>query len=465
MRSMVRQIAALALLLLVVCVAIRVANGNAYTAYLSANGQAQAERLEGFTIEAAPFAGDRVRVRMVPRQRGRADLRVDAATREFRVGPLMTVYDVSTGGFTGDNLALIAATAFFLLVAAIMIRYYRTVRGPAFYAHATIYAAGFSLFSLLTGVTMGYVTIQRLTRPASFMMLNAYDVISRAGYTFMLSTAPLVALFAAAMTVSNIVLMRHERTRLKNALGILAGLLLIAGEAVAILIDRSGMGRPGPEEDAKQLALFLFPTVFVYFECVLIGAILCGVRAARHVPTLDREVLIVLGCWFKPDGTLTPLLQGRVDKAVEFWTRQRDATGLEATVIPSGGQGRDEPMPEAEAMANYMIKMGVPESRVIRESGSHSTYQNMAYSKAIIDRARPGARAAYVTTNYHVFRAGVWANQAGLPAEGIGSATRWWYWPNAFMRECAGLLVHRWRQEALGLLVLILFFGTLAALL
>ena len=281
----------------------------------------------------------------------------------------------------------------------------------------------------------------------------------------MLSTAPLVALFAAAMTVSNIVLMRHERTRLKNALGILAGLLLIAGEAVAILIDRSGMGRPGPEEDAKQLALFLFPTVFVYFECVLIGAILCGVRAARHVPTLDREVLIVLGCWFKPDGTLTPLLQGRVDKAVEFWTRQRDATGLEATVIPSGGQGRDEPMPEAEAMANYMIKMGVPESRVIRESGSHSTYQNMAYSKAIIDRARPGARAAYVTTNYHVFRAGVWANQAGLPAEGIGSATRWWYWPNAFMRECAGLLVHRWRQEALGLLVLILFFGTLAALL
>ena len=51
---------------------------------------------------------------------------------------------------------------------------------------------------------------------------------------------------------------------------------------------------------------------------------------------------------------------------------------------------------------------------------------------------------------------------AGLKAEGIGGKTRWWFWPNAFIRECVGLLQKRWKQEILFLLLLILFFGGLS---
>ncbi len=39
-----------------------------------------------------------------------------------------------------------------------------------------------------------------------------------------------------------------------------------------------------------------------------------------------------------------------------------------------------------------------------------------------------------------VFRSGIWAQTAGLDAEWIGCKTKWWFFPNAFLRECVGLL-------------------------
>jgi len=44
----------------------------------------------------------------------------------------------------------------------------------------------------------------------------------------------------------------------------------------------------------------------------------------------------------------------------------------------------------------------------------------------------------------------------------MGARTRWWYWPNAFMRECAGLLARRWRQELVMVAAMALFFGVLS---
>ena len=74
-------------------------------------------------------------------------------------------------------------------------------------------------------------------------------------------------------------------------------------------------------------------------------------------------------------------------------------------------------------------------------------------------------KIVFTTSSYHVFRSGLWARQAGLSAEGLGSRTKWWFWPNAFMRETAGLLQKRWKQELLFLLLLIVFFGILSMIL
>ena len=151
-----------------------------------------------------------------------------------------------------------------------------------------------------------------------------------------------------------------------------------------------------------------------------------------------------------------------MDRAIAFWNAQRKASGKDAILVPSGGQGADEPIPEAEAMRRYLVAQGIPEDRIVTEDQSRNTYQNMDYSRKLIERRKPGAKVVYVTTNYHVFRSGVWANLAGLPAEGAGSRTKGWYWPNAFMRECAGLLLNRVPQELMLLVVMLAFFGALS---
>ena len=50
-------------------------------------------------------------------------------------------------------------------------------------------------------------------------------------------------------------------------------------------------------------------------------------------------------------------------------------------------------------------------------------------------------KAAFATTNYHVFRTGMLAEQNGLKAEGIGSKTKVYFWVNAFVREFIATVV------------------------
>ena len=87
----------------------------------------------------------------------------------------------------------------------------------------------------------------------------------------------------------------------------------------------------------------------------------------------------------------------------------------------------------------------------------------MRFSKQIIDRIRPEARTAFFTTNYHVFRAGLKARRVKLRAVGMGAPTKWYFWPNAAVREFAGLLTgHKVKQGmviiGLGLFYVLLTF-------
>lgn len=476
MKKATIQIAVMALILLVICLGCRLAMRNTFVASYPVHVENLAPEnirisaeTPGIVEHGTPWIENGyIRIPIHPERQGETFIELaDGAGNEFGVLKLQvnrfgTVYDWTTGGFTGDTIALAAFTAFCLLVAAIMFHAYKGAKGPAFYAYGTIHAAGFSLFTLLTGLTMLVVTLRHALHPHDFSMLYAYDVISGASWQFMMLTAIPVAAFAAAMAVSNIALLKHEGFSPKNILGIGIGVILVAGELLAFFLYSRNFSGSEWEWRLWNTLCNVYATCFACFECVLVGAIVCGIKAARHVPKAEADYILILGCRFRKDGTLTPLLRGRVDKAIEFWRKQREATGREAVLMPSGGQGSDEPIAEAEAMRRYLLEQGIPESSIVMEDQSRNTYQNMACSKALIDREAPGAKVVYATTNYHVFRSGLWANLAGLPAEGVGSRTKWWYWPNAFMRECVGLMVNRIPQELLLLAMMIAFFGALS---
>lgn len=478
MKKAARQVAVLAGILLVICFTCRLFMKNTYMAEIPLPPEMQTMRPEELHFSSDDpellVFGEPVnqegflRVSVDPNKPGDTIVHIspgdgrEPLQHRFHVGPLMTVYDKETGGFTGDKIVLVSVTFFFFAVGLIMLNMYREATGYKFYSYTTIYGAGFSVFALVTGSTLLMITIRHFLDSRDFTMLDAYSAISGAGFQFMLVTMPFLLVFAVAMAVSNIALLRHEPFRPRNVLGIVIAVLLVVGELAGfgMLVYPNLGGRL----DFRIVTTIenVYAVVFSYFECMLLGAIVCGLKAARHVPAPDVDYILILGCGFNRDGTLPPLLRGRADRAVSLWRDQLAKTGKRAVLVPSGGQGPDEVMPEGEAIRRYLLTQGIPEECILAEKQSRNTYQNMEFSKALILPQNPAAKVAFVTTNYHVFRSGIWAGLAGLRAEGAGSRTKWWFWPNAFMRECAGLMLNRVRQELLLLFVLIVFFGLLS---
>ena len=137
----------------------------------------------------------------------------------------------------------------------------------------------------------------------------------------------------------------------------------------------------------------------------------------------------------KKDGSLTPLLKSRVDKAIEFSKLQKEKTGKDIMFLPSGGKGNNEIIAEAFAMKNYLISQGISEKNIIIEDKSKNTIENMKNSNAIIIDNNKNAKISFSTTNYHVFRSGVIANECGIECEGMGSKTKWYFYTNALIRE------------------------------
>ena len=249
--------------------------------------------------------------------------------------------------------------------------------------------------------------------------------------------------------ISNVELIRHEGFRLHNALSLLvAGLYGGGTMAVYLIADNLyesvfvplGLStNPVFIVLSTVIPLFLL-LVLCYFECILAGTGILGWIAARAVPAYDKDYIIILGCSIDKRGGLLPLLRGRVNRAVRFAWEQEIATGKALRYVPSGGQGPNEIMSEGSAMGFYLMTHGAEEYEVIPEKQSRNTWENFCFSKKLIEEMTPHPKVAFATTNYHILRSGILANKAGLDAQGIAGDTKWYFWPNGFVREFFGIL-------------------------
>ncbi|MGN4421105.1 YdcF family protein [Bacillus cereus group sp. MYBK249-1] len=229
------------------------------------------------------------------------------------------------------------------------------------------------------------------------------------------------------------ILMRKEGRRLSNCL------TLIAGLGILLTI----------------LALIFEPNRFFspHFQPIFAGVILIMVYFLLHIsifltayflyqfnrPRRNQDFIIVLGSGLIND-KVPPLLASRINKAINFYWKQAAVT-TPPTIIFSGGQGPDENIPEAEAMQKYAVEKGIPIEHTVQENQSDNTYQNMLFSKRIMDSLKNNYKSIFTTNNFHLFRAGLYARQAGLNSQGIGSKTAFYYWPNAMIREYIAIVV------------------------
>lgn len=155
------------------------------------------------------------------------------------------------------------------------------------------------------------------------------------------------------------------------------------------------------------------------------------------------EAIIVLGAGV-PDGEVRPLLAGRIRAGIA-WQQREDQRGRHPVLVMSGGQGPDEPVPEAEAMAQWAINQGVAPERILCETRSTSTEENLRLSSALLRDLGVHGRVAVVTSGYHAFRAATVMRALGIRGYAIGAPTARYYVPSAMLREYVAILRdHLW---------------------
>lgn len=253
---------------------------------------------------------------------------------------------------------------------------------------------------LLLGIAIPFAPIITV----GFLLVNAWIVIRREGFSL---PNILPALFAFAIVA------------------------WIIGIPVGIGISHSRVV-------ISLSALLLVLGLWFFFSFV---ALLVYSWFYRRLPRKRRfDYIIIHGAGLRGEEP-TPLLRGRIDKALELWKAQ----GAHAILIPSGGQGSDEVISEAEAMARYLSSRGVPQDSILLEDRSTTTMENLLFAKHLLEARVLGAyRCAFVTSDYHVFRTSLYASKVGLKGDGIGSKTAGYYFPTAFIREFIAITKEHW---------------------
>ena len=135
-----------------------------------------------------------------------------------------------------------------------------------------------------------------------------------------------------------------------------------------------------------------------------------------------EDAIIVLGSGIRGE-LLTQGLKNRLDAAIDCYEENEDLL-----IVVSGGQGPQEDITEALAMERYLLARGVPQESIIKEEQATSTYENFIYSKKILDeKLGDGYTAAFVSNEYHIYRASSLARIAGFDTVTHTHSSTMWY--------------------------------------
>ena len=188
-------------------------------------------------------------------------------------------------------------------------------------------------------------------------------------------------------------------------------------------------------------------TVFTILLCI--GLLVVGVTEVLiiHASFGDKdescEYMVVLGAKVRPDGPSVSLMD-RIRAAADYLNEHPNVIA-----VVSGGQGGDEPMTEAQCMYEELTKLGIDPDRIWIEDKATSTWENLHFALDLIEE-RTGQRPEKIgllSSEYHLFRAKMFAKECGVEAVGIPARTsRLSQMVNHFMREVAGV----WHYLILG---------------
>ena len=134
------------------------------------------------------------------------------------------------------------------------------------------------------------------------------------------------------------------------------------------------------------------------------------------------DCILVFGAGVREDGSLSPLLQDRVQTGIDLYFQ-----GAAPKLLMSGDHGRED-YNEPDAMKSYAVAQGVPSSDIFVDYAGFSTYESLVRAKQVFG----AKRVLLVTQTYHLYRALYIGEQLGMDCDGVESDCRtyqsqWWW--------------------------------------
>ncbi|KAF1023874.1 MAG: hypothetical protein GAK30_00240 [Paracidovorax wautersii] len=237
-----------------------------------------------------------------------------------------------------------------------------------------------------------------------------------------------LGLVGALLLVDSAVLLAQHQvnfgTILPGLLGVAAGLLAWHWPAL-----RRWRAPPAP-----RWRRVLWRTSWGVFALWLLSLLVffAFIRADHSTsPDQAPAAIVVLGSG-TPRCQPSATLSARLDEAL-----QQARHWPQAVVVVSGGPDRWLDCTEADVMADYLLQQGLPEARLLRESRSTSTFENLRWSRELLaSRGQAAEPLLLVTSDFHALRARLIARRAGFID--VASATAPTPLPvryNAWLRE------------------------------
>lgn len=167
----------------------------------------------------------------------------------------------------------------------------------------------------------------------------------------------------------------------------------------------------GPRPRRRMLLRTAVVVVALVLAPALWVQVVGQTRVRPGVSDISRtDVAIVLGAGLRPDGTPSTYLRRRLDAAAELYAR-----GTVDVILVSGDNSttqHDEPT----AMRDWLIGLGVPEDRVVRDFAGLDTHDSCVRAHQVFGVTD----AVVITQDYHLRRALFSCREAGIDVVGLG---------------------------------------------
>lgn len=167
-------------------------------------------------------------------------------------------------------------------------------------------------------------------------------------------------------------------------------------------------------------ALFLGICIF-FGVCVLAVSAAVKHKTAPRITTAETlgeagehfDLILVLGCAVRPDGSPSHMLEDRIFTGVELYQK-----GLADNVLMSGD--RSVGYDEVSTMEREAEELGVPSEKILVDPEGYSTYESLVN----LSKTHKGKRILIVTQKYHLHRALYIAEKLGIEACGVSADLR-----------------------------------------